>query len=230
MALATYKDLCIDACDARRSGAFWAAALGRQLQEAGPTDTVLRGRLPTDTVWVNQVPEPKTVKNRIHIDVHTAAISALIAAGATVLNDTDFRWIVMADPEGQEFCAFVRPAPPPELLYELVVDCADPGAQAAWWGRVFGVEVSKEEHEGETWFSIPRLPGSSFDGLSFSAVPEAKTAKNRVHWDVTGSTPELVAAGARLLRPATENPEPERRWDVLADPEGNEFCVFPILA
>jgi hypothetical protein len=56
-------------------------------------------------------------------------------------------------------------------------------------------------------------------------VPEPKAAKNRVHWDVTlvGSTVEnLVVAGARLLRAQDD----DIRWSVMADPEGNEFCVF----
>lgn len=227
MALATYKDLCIDAVDARALGKFWATAFNLRWEEAGPCDAVLRGRTPAHTVWVNQVPEPKTAKNRVHIDVHTGDIATLSAAGASILNDTDFRWVVMADPEGQEFCAFVREQPPEDLFYELVVDCADPGAVAGWWAHVFGVELSKEEHEGEVWFSIPRLPGTSFDGLSFSAVPEPKTVKNRVHWDVTGRTADLLAAGARLVRAAADEPEPDRTWDVLADPGGNEFCVFP---
>src|SRR5688500_8085961 len=108
MALATYKDLVIDASDARRLGAFWARALGLRLEENGPSDVMLRGRTPAHTVWIDQVPEPKTVKNRVHIDVHTGDVGALTALGATVLNDTDFRWVVMADPEGQAFCAFIR--------------------------------------------------------------------------------------------------------------------------
>lgn len=58
--------------------------------------------------------------------------------------------------------------------------------------------------------------------MDFTSVPEPKTAKNRVHWDVIGSTEELIARGATLLRRRDE----EIRWDVLADPEGNEFCVF----
>lgn len=227
MALATYKDLCIDGTDGRRLGAFWAAALGLRREDAGPTDSVLRGRTPAHTVWINQVPEAKTTKNRVHIDVHTGDLATLTAAGATVLNDTDFRWVVLADPDGQEFCAFVREQPPEDLLYELCVDCADAGALAGWWAEVFGVELGKEEHEGEAWFSIPRLPGTSFDGVSFVAVPEPKAAKNRIHWDVTGSSAALIEAGARMIRPAAEDPEPERRWDVLADTEGNEFCVFP---
>jgi hypothetical protein len=176
-------------------------------------------------VWVDQVPEPKTVKNRVHLDVHTADIASLTALGATVLNDTDFRWVVMADPEGQEFCAFVREQPPDDRLYEIIVDCADPAAVAAWWGEVFGVKV--DSNEGGGWFSLEGLPGAPFDGLSFVPVPEPKTVKNRVHWDVKGSVPGLLGAGARMIRPAGEDPEPDRTWDVLADPEGTEFCVFP---
>jgi predicted enzyme related to lactoylglutathione lyase len=221
MALATYKDLVIDVTDARRLGAFWAGALGLRLEEIpGQADVVLRGRTPAHTVWINQVPEPKTVKNRVHLDVHTGDIAALIAAGATVLNDTDFRWIVLADPEGQEFCAFVRETPPDDLLYEIVVDCADAELVAGWWGHVFGAKVDRHDHHLGDYFSLE-------GGIVFGPVPEPKTAKNRVHWDVTGSTAALVEAGARMLRPATEDPEPNRRWDVLADPEGNEFCVFP---
>ena len=86
MALATYKDLVIDASDARRLGAFWAVGLGLCLEGNGDDDVVLRGRTPTHTVWIDRVPEPKTVKNRVHLDVHTADIAALTAAGATVLN------------------------------------------------------------------------------------------------------------------------------------------------
>ncbi len=58
--------------------------------------------------------------------------------------------------------------------------------------------------------------------LVFQRVPEPKTVKNRIHWDVWGATEEFLAAGARLLRAHDH----EIDWDVLADPEGNEFCVF----
>jgi hypothetical protein len=53
-------------------------------------------------------------------------------------------------------------------------------------------------------------------------VPEAKAVKNRMHFDVVGNTAALLAAGATMVR--FEDDEIE--WDVLADPEGNEFCVF----
>ena len=52
------------------------------------------------------MPEPKTVKNRIHWDVQTDDLALLTDAGATVL-ETLPRWTVMADPEGNEFCAFL---------------------------------------------------------------------------------------------------------------------------
>jgi hypothetical protein len=225
MALATFKDLCIDATDVQRLAKFWAGALGRRIEASDPDDAVLRGSTPSQTVWINEVPEPKTVKHRVHLDVHTTDIALLTAAGATVLNDRDFRWIVMADPEGGEFCAFVRDQPPEDLFYEICVDCADPAALAAWWAEVFGVKA--DSHDGGAYFGLEGLPGTTFDGMSFAAVPEPKTVKNRVHWDVSGSTDALIAAGARLLRPSTEDPEPDRTWDVLADPEGNEFCAFP---
>ena len=60
-----------------------------------------------------------------------------------------------------------------------------------------------------------------FESLLFDPVPEPKTVKNRIHWDVYGDVDDFIAAGATVL---AEQP----RWTVLADPEGNEFCVFPV--
>ena len=112
MTLATFKDLVIDVSDARRLGAFWARVLGLRLEDlAGQVDVVLRGDTPTRTVWINQVPEPKTVKNRIHWDVK-GSTAALLAAGARLLRpstedpEPDRTWDVLADPEGNEFCVF----------------------------------------------------------------------------------------------------------------------------
>ncbi len=54
-------------------------------------------------------------------------------------------------------------------------------------------------------------------------MPEPKTAKNRIHWDVTvESVDDLVGAGATVLRERDD----EISWTVCADPEGNEFCAF----
>ncbi len=60
--------------------------------------------------------------------------------------------------------------------------------------------------------------------VDFSAVPEPKTGKNRMHLDVRADgIEELLAAGAKVLR----EPRGAAYWHVLADPAGNEFCVFP---
>jgi hypothetical protein len=55
------------------------------------------------------VPEPKTVKNRIHIDVTTPDVQLLVDAGARLLRaqDEEISWSVLADPDGNEFCAFI---------------------------------------------------------------------------------------------------------------------------
>jgi hypothetical protein len=63
--------------------------------------------------WFNLVPEPKTVKNRVHVDVYVpdrAGIDALVARGATLerVPDDVISWFVLRDPEDNEFCAFVR--------------------------------------------------------------------------------------------------------------------------
>jgi hypothetical protein len=59
--------------------------------------------------------------------------------------------------------------------------------------------------------------------MDFDSVPEPKTAKNRIHWDVTApALRPLIDAGATVLASPSEG----ARWHVLADPEGGEFCAF----
>lgn len=127
----------------------------------------------------------------------------------------------MADPDGGEFCAFVRsPEKLPDYrLYEVVVDAADPERLAGWWGDRFG--VSTQQDGSEPAWSLDDVPAMPWTVI-FGAVPEPKTVKNRVHWDLWGTTADFTQDGATLLRARDE----EISWDVLADPEGNEFCVF----
>jgi hypothetical protein len=217
MARVEFKDLCLDALDPAAAARFWAPTLGLQAQARGDL-VLLSDGIEGHAVWINPVPERKSVKHRVHIDVHVAAVSELTDRSARVLDDT-LPWTVLADPEGGELCAFVRPAA--ELrthrFYELVVDAADSGTIARWWAMRFGVELHRDPG-GDYLQDVPGMPGD----LVFGDVPEPKTVKNRIHWDVRGDTAELLAAGATLLRPR----DAERVWDVLADPEGNEFCVF----
>jgi predicted enzyme related to lactoylglutathione lyase len=229
--LATYKDLCIDANDPTLLALFWGAVLGLRVERLADGDAVLRGDEPTDTIWVNRVPEPKTVKHRVHLDLDAASLDPIVALGATVVlpaSESGFAWTVMADPEGGEFCVFVRdggvPASPPARLYELEVDTADAEssqALAGWWAEVLG---GRSVDDGRGFWWVEDIPGFPFDSMDIVPVPEPKTVKNRIHWDVTsGDLPGLVDRGAVVLAEPTE----ATPWHVCADPQGNEFCVFP---
>ena len=221
MALARWKDLCIDAVDASRVGRFWGDLLGLAVEPLDDGDVRLSGPTPQHRVWVNTVPEPVTVKQRVHLDVHVASVADALAIGATPEDVVSFRWKTLRDPEGGELCVFERDVVPDYRLYEIAVDAVEPRAIAQWWAEVLGATYGVDEEHGWAW--AEQIPGAPFDCLTFSAVPEPKTVKNRIHWDVvTADEGLLVERGARVLRPRDE----EIDWTVLADPEGNEFCAF----
>jgi hypothetical protein len=125
---------------------------------------------------------------------------------------------VLADPEGGELCAFTREQVGDYRLYEICVDCVDAEPVARWWAERFGATVRAAE--GNAYYYVDGIPGAPFDGMVFESVPEPKTVKNRIHWDVYGDVDDFLAVGATHLWDT-------KRWTVLADPEGNEFCVFP---
>ncbi|GAB3199969.1 VOC family protein [Nocardioides hungaricus] len=219
--IASWKDLCVDAVDPQLIGRFWAGLLGRSLGEREDGTVLLTGPTPRHTVWINQVPEPVTAKQRVHLDVHAADHRAALALGATPEDVTSFRWQVLRDPEGGELCVFEREEVPEERLYEIVVDGADPAVQARWWAEVLGGRWEYDAEHGVA--AVEDIPGVPFEYLVFVPVPEAKTLKNRIHWDVDVSDVRLLAEhGATVLR----GPDGDIRWTVLADPEGNEFCAF----
>lgn len=221
LAAARWKKICVDAVDPVRLGQFWAAVLDLRWEADADGEGGLVGPSGRHTLWFNRVPEPKTVKHRVHLDVYAASIADLEALGSTVVlpQGEDRRWTVMADVEGGEYCAFLRREPPGQRLHGLVVDSVDPAAQARWWAQVLGAQVV--DHEGySTAVQAPGLPGVSLD---FVPVPEPKTAPNRVHWDIAvADVDALVGRGARVLRPLGG----DIAWQVLADPEGNEVCAF----
>jgi Glyoxalase-like domain len=226
-AAARWKELCMDTTGGERLGRFWAAATGARFEpggDAGDPGTVI-AEDPGGSIAMCPVPEAKTVKHRVHLDVYAASVDDLVAVGARVLlpaEQSGFRWTVMADPEGGEFCAFVRePAELPSYrCHGVVVDSADPVAQCRWWGRVLGVEPGHDPDKD--WWWLTGVPGMPITTMDFVPVPEPKMVKNRVHWDVYGDPAELERAGASVLR----RPDEEIGWTVMADPEGNEFCVF----
>lgn len=222
MAVARFKDLCLDANTPSRLGEFWAAVLDLAWEPDDTGEGRLVGSSDRHTIWVNQVPEAKSVKHRVHFDVYAERLADLEALGATVAlaEGGGRRWTVMADPEGGEFCAFLRDELPAARFYALVVDSVDPAAQARWWAEVFGASVVDDERGFSSTVDVPGLPVAALD---FIPVPEPKSVKNRIHWDVdVAAVPPLLDLGAVMVRPRGA----DLAWDVLADPEGNEFCVF----
>jgi hypothetical protein len=222
MSLVTYKDLCIDAADVAALEGFWARTLGLTGDILADGDSVLKGEDRSQTIWVNLVPEPKTVKNRVHLDVVAASLEPF--AGLRQLSkDGEFPWTVFADPEGGEFCVFVRDDPPTYKLKDVVVDAVDHAAIAIWWAEIWGGTLV---HDDSGFSYIDDIPGAPVESFDFVPVPELKTVKNRIHWDVTlnegVSIDDLVAAGATVVRMQDD----EIGWTVMADPEGNEFCAF----
>lgn len=115
-------------------------------------------------------------------------------------------------------------------ITELIVDCADAEAMAAFWSAVLGyVEIGRDGPDIEIG-----PPDVGFGGpqptLVFAVVPEPKLQKVRLHIDVNATDRDQEAELERLLalgaRPADVGQTGEESWHVLADPEGNEFCLL----
>jgi hypothetical protein len=119
MATSSLRDICFDCTDPRRVARFWSEVLGYTLQPE-PPDAAPEESIPIDPpaggtrIWFNQVPEPKITKNRVHIDINmpdAAEMNRLLGLGARALqqirgDDGSLWWTIMADVEGNEFCAF----------------------------------------------------------------------------------------------------------------------------
>ena len=108
---------------------------------------------------------------------------------------------------------------------ELAIDCANPRALAGFWAEVLGYSILEATDEV---VEIGAGDGS-MPTLVFVPVPEGKTVKNRVHIDVNAvgvdqatELERLLALGARQI----DIGQGDVSWHVLADPEGNEFCLL----
>ncbi|MFI6565334.1 VOC family protein [Streptomyces sp. NPDC050534] len=146
------------------------------------------------------------------------------------------------------------------IHWKLVIDAADPHAQAEFWAAALGYEVEDNAAFIERLLELGALPDAAtvdFHGrrafrdliavrhpddpcdpekgvglgrrLLFQRVPEPKSVKNRLHLDLhpgegrrDGEVERLEGLGASVLRQVKE---PAGEWVVMADPEGNEFCV-----
>ena len=117
---------------------------------------------------------------------------------------------------------------------ELAIDCADPSGLARFWCSVLDYEV-QDEDDGIVTIGSPMVPegknrlGPVPPTLTFAHVPEGKTVKNRLHIDVNPTDREQDEEVRRLLDLGARHADVGQgdvSWVVLADPEGNEFCVL----
>jgi predicted enzyme related to lactoylglutathione lyase len=233
----------IDAADPARLARFWAAALGWQIEEDSPDEIAIGpagfsypgpGALPLVFVPVT---DPKVVKNRVHIDLASdsdadqkALVSRLLELGARPIDigQGDVPWVVLADPEGNEFCV-LEPRPVYTAtgpVAAVVVDCVDPLSLASFWEIAGGWTRCTDR----TDVVALRSPAHVGPYLELLPSTDPHSVKNRMHLDVAPLTGEDRAAAVEDLLAAgatrADIGQGEVTWAVLADPQGNEFCVL----
>ena len=108
-------------------------------------------------------------------------------------------------------------------LSQICVDAHDPERLGAWWAGVLGWPL-RVDADGDAFVTPPPGQGSE---LLFLAVPDDKVVKNRLHHDFTpddqqAEVDRVLALGASRV----DIGQGEQSWVVLADPEGNEFCIL----
>jgi len=108
--------------------------------------------------------------------------------------------------------------------YTVVVDATNPALMARFWAAVLDYQIVFEQPD-EVVIAKDR---ETYPGIIFVPVPEPKTLKNRLHIDLNPDNQEaevarLLALGAKRVDVGQTD---EVTWVVMADPEGNEFCVL----
>ncbi|HKY14136.1 MAG TPA: VOC family protein [Microthrixaceae bacterium] len=230
--------LCIDANDPLRLGRFWAHALRWEIDSRTDDGVDL---VPTDgttfRIVFRPVPETKVGRNRIHLDLTTTSIddqlesvSSSLERGARHIDigqGSDEPHVVLADPEGNEFCVI-------EPGNSFLAGCGRLGALSCdgsrevgcFWSNALGWPLVWDQ-DGETAI---RAPDGTGPFITWGGGPDIpKVGKNRLHLDIVplddGDWPaemdRLVSLGARPDAIARERVDRV----IMFDPDGNEFCL-----
>lgn len=113
------------------------------------------------------------------------------------------------------------------VVSQLTIDSADPAAQARWWAQTLGWELLWEPADDEAEIGPPDRSATAW---LFQKVPEGKSVKNRLHPDLRPPDGSDQAAELERLLALGATPvdigQGDVTWHVLADPEGNEFCLL----
>jgi predicted enzyme related to lactoylglutathione lyase len=229
--------LAIDASDPVGLAGFWSGVLGWQVSDEDPDVVVLRPN--GDTCFqidFSRTEEPKIGRNQMHFDLTSSSledqqqtVDRALALGAQHLDVGQLPeegHIVLADPEGNEFCVI-------EPGNNFLADCGLIGALSSdgsqqvgyFWSDALGWPLVWDQDE-ET--AIQSHGGSK---ITWGGPPVApKTGKNRMHFDIAppagtdqqAEVERLIALGASRL----DIGQGDVSWVVMADPDGNEFCVL----
>ncbi|MDI2033716.1 VOC family protein [Paenarthrobacter nitroguajacolicus] len=233
----------IKARDDSALGQFWADALGWGVSSEGPGVTNVE---PLNFKWpdpaavcvdVVTVPDPETVKYRVHLDLATTSaqhqqelVGRLTELGATPadIGQGDVPWVVMADPEGNLFCV-LEPRP----IYQdtgpiatVVVNCENPRVMADFWCEAtdWTLHEVNDEHA--------RLRSSSGVGpyLELLRTSDPDALQSRIHLDLMPYPGDDQAAEVARLHALGAHDadvgQGDVPWKCLTDPEGNDFCVL----
>ncbi len=230
--------LCFDANDPLGLARFWSEALQWAIAEESDDEVSL---VPADGTRFGldfvRVPEPKSAKNRIHLDLTTASIDdqqesveRLIALGARhadVGQGPDDPHVVLADPEGNELCII---EPGNKFLAGCgrlgSITCDGSPQTGYFWSAALGWPLVWDQ-DGETAI---RAPDGTGPFITWGPPVPPKFTKNRLHLDIAppagvdqqAEVDRLISLGATRI----DIGQGDVSWIVMADPDGNEFCVL----
>jgi predicted enzyme related to lactoylglutathione lyase len=231
-------ELCFDANDPLRLARFWAAALGWEIDDETQVEIDL---VPTDgtrfSILFALVPEQKEGKNRLHLDLTTTSIddqqesvARLVELGARHIDigqRPDEGHVVLADPEGNEFC-IIEPENSFLAGCERLgsITCDGPPKVGYFWSAALGWPLVWDQDE-ETAI---RAPDGTGPLITWGPPLDPKIRKNRLHLDIAppdhidqqAEVDRLVSLGATRI----DIDQGDVDWVVMADPDDNEFCVL----
>jgi predicted enzyme related to lactoylglutathione lyase len=230
--------LCFDANDPLHLARFWASAL-RWTTYDETNDAI--SLVPTDdtrfSILFRPVAEKKAGKNRVHLDLTTTSIEdqtetvrRLVELGARHIDigqGPDEPHVVLADPEGNEFCVI-------EPDNSFLAGCGRLGAIVSdgsrevgyFWSEALGWPLVWDQDD-ETAI---RAPDGTGPFITWGPPVPEKVTKNRLHLDIAppangdqrAEVDRLVSLGATRI----DIGQGDVDWVVMADPDGNEFCVL----
>ena len=231
--------LCVDAKDPLGLARFWAEALRWEVADETAEEIRL---VPTDgtrfRIGFMPVPDPKVGPNRLHLDLTSTSldeqrdsVARLVELGARHIDigqRPDEGHVVLADPEGNEFCVI---EPGNSFLAGCgrlgSITCDGTREVGCFWSAALGWPLVWDQDE-ETAIRAPDGIGPL---ITWGGPPlAAKLGKNRLHLDVEpldradqrAEVDRLVALGATRIDIGQRDVD----WVVMADPDGNDFCVL----